>query len=48
MNELGWKPKYTFETGIIPTIKWNLDNQKWLKNIESGEYLNWMEKHYAQ
>ena len=48
MNELGWKPKYTFETGIIPTIKWNLDNQKWLKNIESGEYLNWMEKHYAK
>lgn len=33
MNELGWKPKYTFETGIIPTIKWNLDNQKWVKSF---------------
>ena len=38
-KELGWKPKYDFDKGIIQTIKWNLDNQEWLKNIESGEYL---------
>ena len=45
MNELGWKPKYTFETGIGPTIQWNLENQEWIKNIESGEYLKWMERY---
>ena len=45
-TELGWKPKYTFDTGIEPTIKWNLENQTWLKNVESGEYLNWLKKHY--
>ncbi len=44
-NELGWKPVYTFDTGIVDTIKWNLENEKWLKNIESGEYLNWMERY---
>ena len=33
MNELGWKPKYTFDNGIIQTIKWNLDNQEWINNI---------------
>lgn len=46
MTELGWKAKYSFETGIKPTIKWYLENQDWIKNIESGEYLKWMESHY--
>ena len=47
MTELGWKPKYTFETGIIPTIQWNLKNQKWLENIITGEYLRFMKKNYV-
>ncbi|GIP35113.1 dTDP-glucose 4,6-dehydratase [Paenibacillus sp. J2TS4] len=29
-QELGWKPKYDFETGIKKTIKWYLNNQEWL------------------
>lgn len=43
--ELGWKPQYNFDTGIKQTIEWNLANQKWLKNVESGEYLKWMERY---
>lgn len=31
MKELGWKPKYTFETGIGATIQWNLENQEWFE-----------------
>lgn len=46
MTELDWKPKYTFETGIKETIKWNLDNQAWINHIISGEYLRFMEKNY--
>ena len=46
MTELGWKPKYTFETGIKETIKWNLDNQEWINHIISGEYLRFMQKNY--
>lgn len=42
VNELGWKPIHNFDTGIVETIKWNLDNQKWIHNVESGEYLKWM------
>jgi dTDP-glucose 4,6-dehydratase len=45
-TELGWKPVHNFDTGIIETIKWNLENQEWLKHVESGEYLNWMERQY--
>ena len=44
-TELGWKPQYNFDTGIVQTIQWNLDNQKWLKNVESGEYMKWMERY---
>lgn len=44
--ELGWKPEHTFDTGIQETIKWNLDNQEWINHVESGEYLNWMERYY--
>lgn len=46
MRELGWKPKYTFETGIGPTVRWNLDNKEWLDHVVSGEYLRFMEKNY--
>ena len=35
INELGWEPKTSFEKGIKDTISWYLDNQNWIKNIES-------------
>ena len=45
-SELGWKQEHNFETGIKETIKWNLENQEWLSHVESGEYQNWMKRHY--
>lgn len=39
-KELGWEPSLQFEEGIERTVKWYLDNQEWLDNIESGAYLN--------
>ncbi|MCJ7987222.1 dTDP-glucose 4,6-dehydratase [Priestia sp. OVL9] len=46
-TELGWKPKYTFDTGIVETIQWYLDNQNWWKNIKSGDYVNYYNKQYG-
>ena len=46
-RELGWKPQETFETGIEKTVNWYLDNQDWVKNVTSGDYRNWVEKHYV-
>ncbi|SCN25710.1 dTDP-glucose 4,6-dehydratase 2 [Clostridium sp. N3C] len=46
-TELGWKPKYNFETGIKQTIQWYLDHQDWWKNIISGEYKNYFDKMYG-
>jgi dTDP-glucose 4,6-dehydratase len=37
-EELGWKPKETFETGIRKTVEWYLNNQEWVSAIVSGDY----------
>lgn len=34
-SELGWTPSLTFEQGIQLTIDWYLNNQEWIKSIES-------------
>ncbi|MFH2117489.1 MAG: dTDP-glucose 4,6-dehydratase [Bacillota bacterium] len=47
-TELGWKPKYNFDTGIKQTIKWYLENQQWVQNIVSGEYLRFMNSYYDE
>ena len=46
MTELGWRPIHSFDSGILETIKWNLENKKWLDHIKSGEYLNWLDRQY--
>lgn len=48
VKELGWKPIYTFDTGIKQTIQWYLDNQNWVNHIISGEYLRFMKSYYGQ
>ncbi len=47
-KELGWKQNYDFETGIRNTVKWYIENIKWVENIKSGEYLKWIEKNYKR
>lgn len=47
MNELGWKPKHTFETGIKETIQWYLNNREWWTRIHSGEYQKYAELQYG-
>jgi dTDP-glucose 4,6-dehydratase len=46
-RELGWKPAETFETGIMKTVQWYLANQPWVADVQSGAYLSWVEKNYA-
>ena len=33
-TELGWKSKYTFDTGIIETIDWYLANEAWWRPLK--------------
>ena len=46
-KELGWKPEYTFDTGIKKTIEWYLANKPWWEHIISGEYKNYFKKMYG-
>ena len=38
MNELGWKPRENFETGIRKTVQWYLDNEWWWGPIHRNRY----------
>lgn len=46
-EELGWEPSVTFEQGLAKTIDWYLDNEKWLKNVTSGNYQNYYKEQYG-
>src|SRR6202048_678372 len=46
-NELGWKPRETFETGIRKTVEWYLANGDWVEEVTSGSYRKWMSEQYA-
>ena len=45
-EELGWEPSLQFEEGIEKTVKWYLENQDWLDNVTSGEYMKYYESMY--
>ena len=35
-----------FEEGIEKTVRWHLDNEKWLENVTSVDYQKYYEKMY--
>ena len=47
-TELGWKPEYTFDTGIPVTIQWYLDNKSWWEHIVNGEYTKYFDNMYGK
>jgi len=47
-RELGWRPAETFESGLRKTVQWYLDHQDWVRQIQSGEYMQWIDRNYRQ
>ncbi len=37
-HDLGWTPVETFETGMLKTIQWYLDNKAWCQHVQDGSY----------
>ena len=37
-RQLGWVPTETFETGIIKTVEWYLNNPDWCRRVPDGSY----------
>ena len=46
-RELGWEPSLQFEEGIEKTVRWYLENQDWLDNVTSGDYMNYYDSMYG-
>jgi dTDP-glucose 4,6-dehydratase len=46
-RELGWRPAESFETGLRKTVRWYLDNAKWVERAASGSYRDWMQQNYS-
>lgn len=47
-KELGWEPSLQFEEGIELTVRWYLENQEWLDNVTSGDYLKYYQNMYGE
>ncbi|MCG6167632.1 dTDP-glucose 4,6-dehydratase [Leptospira sp. FAT2] len=47
-KELGWKPKFSFESALRETIQWYLENESWWKEILSGQYKEYYESQYEK
>jgi len=45
-KELGWESGYSFEEAMKDTINWYIENEKWWKEIISGEYINYYKLQY--
>jgi len=46
-EELGWRPKEDFASGIERTIAWYLANPEWVARVASGAYREWVVQQYG-
>jgi len=46
-SELGWLPETSFDKGIVKTIYWYLNNQDWIEEVTSGDYMKYYEQMYG-
>ena len=45
---LGWRPKTTFEDGLVATIDWYTANEAWWRAARSGDWDGWYARQYGQ
>ena len=45
-TELEWEPSLQFKEGLEKTVDWYFDNEKWLEDVTSGDYLKYYDEHY--
>jgi dTDP-glucose 4,6-dehydratase len=44
---LGWAPEESFDSGLRRTVAWYLSNPEWVRQVRTGEYLEWIRRHYG-
>jgi len=45
-DQIGFAVTYSFEQALSATIDWYLDHMEWVRSVQTGEYQQWIEKHY--
>lgn len=45
-DELGWRPRESFQTGLRKTIRWYLHNHAWVEQVRTGDYRRWVKANY--
>lgn len=46
-SELGWQAGHTFDQALERTVRWYLENQPWLEECMTGEYMSYYERNYT-
>ena len=46
-NEVGWRPRETWQSGLHKTIQWYQDNSAWLERVRSGAYRQYYQRQYG-
>src|SRR3990167_400902 len=45
-KELGWKPKFDFETALGKTVTWYKENKNWWQKLRNKNFENYYQKQY--
>lgn len=45
-DEIGWRPRETFRSGLRKTVRWYLDHPDWVQAVRNAEYRRWMAAQY--
>jgi len=46
-EELGWRPRVSFEEGLADTIRWYRDHSDWWRRVKDGSYREFYAKWYG-
>src|SRR6266508_1960925 len=45
-RELGWRPEIDLRSGLVQTIGWYRENQRWWRPLKSDEHWDYYRRHY--
>ena len=50
LHGVGWKPKVSFDDGLVSVVDWYRSNERWWRPIKEGDpsFRSYYEKQYGQ